>query len=284
MTATFIESLARLIDAGDYGGKHYDLEKIKTRLSCSKDRYISSPFSWQRVVESNAPALLFRGACDIIAGVHGYKRIPTDPQHLRDAPKTTSVIRFVEEAYYSKLKFSRDEAYVYKSEYWMQVRNRESPIHVDHGRVVSYIPPCAKDCFKVWVFFPPESEKRTVFNYGYKDDSINRMLQATGSGVLVQRPGDVVVLNNLVFHSVLLVYKPGTPETNKWGGVFGDIVVREKDRCASFRYATKVASGAKKGSREAWESLLSAYSMMEEGDYAPEYFEEEKKKFMAKLE
>lgn len=52
----------------------------------------------------------------------------------------------------------------------------------------------------------------------------------------------------------------------------------------SFRYATKVASGSKKGSREAWELLLSAYSVMEVGDYDPDDFEEEKKKFMAKVQ
>ncbi|KAE9061655.1 hypothetical protein PF001_g10505 [Phytophthora fragariae] len=49
-------------------------------------------------------------------------------------------------------------------------------------------------------FFPHESEKPTVFNYSCKDNSINRTLQTTVSGVLVQCPDDVVVLDNLVFH------------------------------------------------------------------------------------
>ncbi|KAG3108776.1 hypothetical protein PI124_g12004 [Phytophthora idaei] len=80
----------------------------------------------------------------------------------------------------------------------------------------------------------------------------------------------------MVFHSVLLVYKPGITEQDKWGGIFGDVVVCEADRVESFRYATKVASGAKRGSRKAWESLLSAYCVMEGRDYDPDNFEKEK--------
>ncbi|KAG2774037.1 hypothetical protein Pcac1_g15161 [Phytophthora cactorum] len=108
------------------------------------------------------------------------------------------------------------------------------------------------------------------------------MLRTTGSGVLIQRPGDVVCLNNLVFHSVLLVYKPSIAEQDKWGGLFGDVVVCEADRVESFRYATKVASGPKRGSRKAWESLLSAYCVMEGRDY--DNFEKEKKRFYEKLQ
>ncbi|ETM41703.1 hypothetical protein PPTG_03100 [Phytophthora nicotianae INRA-310] len=89
------------------------------------------------------------------------------------------------------------------------------------------------------------------------------MLEATTSCVLVQQPGDVVVLNNLVYHSVLLGYRPETPPINKWGAVFGDVIVCREDRVASFRYATKIACGAQNGSEAAWTSLLSAYCVME---------------------
>ncbi|KAG6578015.1 uncharacterized protein IUM83_10437 [Phytophthora cinnamomi] len=216
MRAAFIEILKLIVDEGDYGTKQYDKDLIKARLPYGKDRYITAPFT-------------------------------CDPQHLRDALKTVDILPFVEEGareagehefcppgqlavelptHYSKLKFKREEAYGYKSEFWMQASNRESPIHVDHGRVVSFVQLDVED---------------------------NRQ------GVLVQRPGDVVVLNNLVFHSVLLVYQPITAAIDKWGAVFGDVVVCEQDRWASFR-------------------------VVEDGDYNSEDYEEAKKKFMAKLQ
>ncbi|KAG3012721.1 hypothetical protein PC123_g9189 [Phytophthora cactorum] len=279
MSASFVAALEHLVDNGDYGQRTYELQKIKTRITYSKDRYILAPFSWKRVVESKAPALLFLGACNAVAGVRGRARIPDDPQHLLDALDTTSILRLMEEGvreeqeasrfclpdqyavelpnYYSKLRFPPDEAYVYKSEYWLQARNRESAIHVDHGRVVSYVPPCARDCFKIWVFFSPATEKIAHFNYVNKEDFFNRMLRTTGSGVLWRRP---------------------LPEQS---GLSLDVIA---DRVGSFRYATKVASGAKRGSGKAWGSLLSAYCVMEGRDYDPDNFEKAKKRFYEKLQ
>jgi hypothetical protein len=58
--------------------------------------------------------------------------------------------------YNSKLIFKKDKVYRYKSEYWLQMWNRDFPVHMGHDRVVSYISPCAKQCTTVWVFFPQE--------------------------------------------------------------------------------------------------------------------------------
>ncbi|KAF1786949.1 hypothetical protein GQ600_18211 [Phytophthora cactorum] len=83
--------------------------------------------------------------------------------------------------YYSKIRIPSDQGYIFEPQFWFQVDNRETPVHVDHGRVVSYIP-SAWHCFKVWY------------------------------------PGDVVYLNNLVQYSVLLGYQlPETAEIDKWG-------------------------------------------------------------------
>ncbi|EEY58882.1 uncharacterized protein PITG_11873 [Phytophthora infestans T30-4] len=226
MSAQFIDALMQLVDRVDYGPRTYDLQKIKARIPYSKDRYVLGAFSWARVMNYEAPALVFVGSCDLVAGL---------------------------------------------------------PIHVDHGRVISYLPPCAKTAFKIWVVFSPASKTTTSFNYGNKEDSLNRMLRTPGSSVLIQRPGDVVCLNNLVFHSVLLVYQKGTAEEDKWGGIFGEVVVCEVDRVASFRYATKLASGSKKDSVGSWESLLTAYYTMEGRVCDQANFEREKKLFYKKL-
>ncbi|KAG2961027.1 hypothetical protein PC118_g22185 [Phytophthora cactorum] len=100
--ATYYECIVRRSTGAprqqrDYGQRTYKLQKIKTRITYSKDRHILAPFSWKRVVESKAPALLFLGACSAVAGVRGLARIPDDPQHLLDALDTTSILRLVEE-------------------------------------------------------------------------------------------------------------------------------------------------------------------------------------------
>ncbi|KAE9262578.1 hypothetical protein PF001_g32005, partial [Phytophthora fragariae] len=186
------------------------------------------------------------------------------------------------EGYYSKIKFKSDKVFTYKTEYWLQAGNRESPVHMDHGRVVSYLPPCAKNCFKVWVFFAQEPTE--MFKWRNKEDSFNRMLDAATTGVLIQRPGDVIYLNNLVHHSVLLGFVPDTAEEDKWGGIFGDVIERAADRIDSYKYATTAASGSRRGSKDAWRSLLSAYCAMDGVDWDSEDFDDIKESLMASLE
>ncbi|KAE9260574.1 hypothetical protein PF001_g32677, partial [Phytophthora fragariae] len=108
-------------------------------------------------------------------------------------------------------------------------------------------------------------------------------LQA-GNRVLIQRPGDVVYLNNLVHHSVLLGFVPDTAEEDKWGGIFGDVIVRAADRIDSYKYATTVASGSRRGSKDAWRSLLSTYCAMDGVDWDSEDFDDSKESSMASLE
>lgn len=303
MDDAYLNELMSLVTSGDFGAKAYKLSRVNKKLPASKDRNVFGPFSWTKAVETKAPALLFRDACNSVAGCRGYNRLPDDPHHLLDMLRTSNIRESVyqcaeEEAgagwscladqvsvelpkYYSKLRFDLHEAYAYKPEYWLQAGNRESPLHVDHARVVSYIPPCARYCFKVWVFFQARPTEK--FNWGNKEDSFNRMLDATTTGMLVQQPGDVVCLSNLVYHSVLLGYRPGTPLVDRWGGIFGDVIVRREDRVESFQYATKTASGSQKDSEAAWKSLLSAYCVMEGRVWSDDSFEEEKERFLATL-
>ncbi|KAF1782659.1 hypothetical protein GQ600_11038 [Phytophthora cactorum] len=186
--------------------------------------------------------------------------------------------------YYSKIRIPSDQGYIFEPEFWFQVDNRETPVHVDHGRVVSYIPPSARHCFKVWVFFPPKHNSTGLLKWGNKKNSFNRMMDCTFADVLVQYPGDVVYLNNLVQHYVLLRYQPETANMDKCGASFGDVIVIEKDRVDSFTYATKIASGSRRGSKDAWVALLSAYCVMEGREWHDTNYKEEKRMFMEKLQ
>ncbi|KAF1782030.1 hypothetical protein GQ600_19636 [Phytophthora cactorum] len=50
------------------------------------------------------------------------------------------------------MRIPSDQGSIFGPEFWFQVDNRETPMHVDHGRAVSYIPPSARHCFKMyWV-------------------------------------------------------------------------------------------------------------------------------------
>lgn len=73
-----------------------------------------------------------------------------------------------------------------------------------------------------------QSIQRNRSTGGNKDDSFNRVLEAITSGVLILRPGDVVCLNNWVYHTVLLGCYLGTVRVNRWGGIFGNVIVRRE--------------------------------------------------------
>ncbi|KAL3666395.1 hypothetical protein V7S43_008646 [Phytophthora oleae] len=287
---------------GDYGPTTYNIPRIFKKES--KNRYILGGFSWKTAVNSDAPALLFRDACNDVAGFRGKAQLPTHKEHLLAALDTVNMLEYIKQGvlgewnagryspedqfiskepvgYNSKFRFKREKAYAFPSEYWIQAGNRESAIHMDHSCVVAYIPPCATQCFKVWVFFPKEHAES--FRTGYKTNSFNRMLDATATGVLIQRPGDVVCLNNLVYHAVLLVYQPGIPDDDRWCCNFGDMIIRSDDRLDSFKYITRAASGIRRGSHDAWDSLLSVYCFMKNSIWDPKFFEEEKTQFLASL-
>ncbi|KAG2811396.1 hypothetical protein PC116_g9851 [Phytophthora cactorum] len=110
------------------------------------------------------------------------------------------------------------------------------------------------------------------------------MLDCTFADVLGQYPGDVVYLNNLVQRSVLLGYHPQSSEIDKWGASFGDDIVIERDRVDSFTYSTKIASGSRRGSNDAWVALLSAYCVMEGREWHDANYKEEKRMFLEKLQ
>ncbi|EEY62113.1 uncharacterized protein PITG_21584 [Phytophthora infestans T30-4] len=108
-------------------------------------------------------ALVFSNACDDVAGFRCQVKLPKDDTHLRSLLNTSIVAEFIKAGaqakwkaqrecppdqlavhlpgFYSKLKFSTDQEYMFPPEYWLQASNRESPIHVDHARVGSYISP-----------------------------------------------------------------------------------------------------------------------------------------------
>ncbi|KAG1690101.1 hypothetical protein DVH05_028437 [Phytophthora capsici] len=106
------------------------------------------------------------------------------------------------------------------------------------------------------------------------------MLKSSGSAVVVQRPGDVVYLNSLVYRSVLLGFLSESPPSTKWGEIFGDVILLVQDREQSFKYATQLASGSERGSDRAWCGLLSAFGVMVGRVWNDDNYEEEKKIFL----
>jgi hypothetical protein len=96
-------------------------------------------------------------------------------------------------------------------------------------------------------------------------DCFNRMLDTITTEVLVQRPGGVVVLNNLVHHSGFIGYLPGTKDEDKCGGIFGDVIVRAGNKIDSLSSLPRVRQDCGEARKmRGWRSLLSAYCVMNE--------------------
>lgn len=135
------------------------------------------------------------------SGVSGQHRLPENPAHLNQLLRVEDMRRFVRRGaerlweaalpslrdqiaamlpgYRTKLSFPADEAYVYPFESWLQSGNRESPIHIDHGRVVSIVPPSLTHTFKIWVFYRRPECAQDEFNFTKTENTLNRMLKTS---------------------------------------------------------------------------------------------------------
>lgn len=83
------------------------------------------------------------------------------------------------------------------------------------------------------------------------------------TGVVVQRPGDVVYVNSLIYHSVLLCYTSETPEIDRWSIIDGYVFILREDILVSYIYATQAKAGTRKGDNRVWARILMAYCAME---------------------
>ncbi|KAI9984659.1 hypothetical protein PInf_006020 [Phytophthora infestans] len=186
------------VSGGDYGNPTYLIHDMYKHLHGSRDRYIGGGFSWSFAVKGEAAVLVFRNACDDVSGFRGQAKFPKDDTHLRSMFNIFCVLEFIKAGiqeewkaqrecppdqlvvqlpgYYSKLKFPTDQPYMF-------------PLST--------------------------GSKRPPFKWGNNVNSFNRMLKASGSAVVVQRPGDVVYLNSWVYHSVLLGFLPQTPPSKR---------------------------------------------------------------------
>ncbi|KAL4115527.1 hypothetical protein PRIC2_013688 [Phytophthora ramorum] len=91
----YFTALERLVADGDYGDTGYDHPRIRTKLQYGKERYVSGPFSWEKVISTDAPALLFRDACNDVAGVRGHAQMPLDPAYLLEGMEAGSIFAMV---------------------------------------------------------------------------------------------------------------------------------------------------------------------------------------------
>eukprot|EP00644_Phytophthora_capsici_P000280 jgi/Phyca11/99719/e_gw1.4.1195.1 len=87
-----LQELRHLVSGGDYGDTTYLLHEIDKRMRGSRDRYIDGGFSLSFAVKSQAAALVFRNACDDVAG---FRRVWNDDNYdeekkifLENLPKT----------------------------------------------------------------------------------------------------------------------------------------------------------------------------------------------------
>lgn len=88
-------------------------------------------------------------------------------------------------SYSSKSSLERSEAYVYRFEVWGQAGSRETPMHVDHGRTIAFLPPCLDRALR-FVFvsegikWTPNSRVKSRPQY-LQDDSRSRILRRSST-------------------------------------------------------------------------------------------------------
>ncbi|ETN12618.1 hypothetical protein PPTG_22381 [Phytophthora nicotianae INRA-310] len=152
---SFLSGIKHPLECGNRGGRGSDWDTKNTsnfvcqHHICANCKDLAQAASHKRrqkdahqpLIETDAPALLFVGACDAVAGLRGHERIPEGPQHFLDDLGADSVLTVIENqvtearaggmyappdqvdvelpSYYSKLRFPQHEAYVWKSEYWL---------------------------------------------------------------------------------------------------------------------------------------------------------------------
>ncbi|KAG6945371.1 hypothetical protein JG687_00017343 [Phytophthora cactorum] len=97
MTSNFVDELRSTVLAGDFGPNTYRLSEVYKTIPRSRDRYITDKLSWEEGVHNEAPALVYRQACNDVAGCRGYTKIPKDPEHLYDILMTGNIPSYVRE-------------------------------------------------------------------------------------------------------------------------------------------------------------------------------------------
>ncbi|KAF1784376.1 hypothetical protein GQ600_26053 [Phytophthora cactorum] len=233
MTFNSVDELRSTVVAGDFGPNTYRLSEVYKKIPRSRDRYITDKFSWEEAVQSEAPALVYRQACNDVAGCRGYTKIPKDPEHLYDILMTDNIPSYVREGVKQRWL---EKVLVHRTSYLLSYLDITQKFEFLQTKVIfsslnSGFKLTTEKRLCMWttvVWFPTfrlvlqglgvissQTQHHGLLKWGNKKNSFNRMLDCTFADVLVQYPGDVVYLNYLVQHSVLLGYQPETAEIDK---------------------------------------------------------------------
>ncbi|POM79120.1 Hypothetical protein PHPALM_3267 [Phytophthora palmivora] len=282
---TLLFELVNLVTVGDFCGRKMSRNVVNAKIKRSLDLYRQGSFSFEEAVKSDVSLRVYIGGCN---DAYAYKKMATLPvttDHLCRDLKITKDDNFIDyildtastndvedpvqldqcvwhlPSYSCKLSFDRSEAYAYPFEVWGQAGSRKTPMHVGHGRSVGFLPPCLENAFKVW-FYRNASNPESCF--------------------VIQRPGDIVYASNLVHHGVILGYKAGTREEDKWAAIAGNVIVTANDAGDALRYMSNCTIGTAKGSEKACKRLLPAFAHMRGQEWREDRFEEEKEGVLRK--
>lgn len=74
--------------------------------------------------------------------------------------------------------------------------------------------------------------------------------------------GDVVYVDPLISHTVLLGFKKRIEDSNKWCVLGGNVFILQQDEYAFYCYATRAVTGVRKDSLTLWARVLVAHTTM----------------------
>ncbi|KAJ8577510.1 hypothetical protein ON010_g1697 [Phytophthora cinnamomi] len=158
-----LHTLKQIVLDGELGSVNYNRELIAAKLDDSISFYCDTEFTLSTLNSTKNPLLVFRDAHHKIVLSEKLTPIPKTPAHLYEALGTDDVPTLIHQramvtrrqvqsappdqctwhigAYKDAFRLELNQGYCFARECWLQAGNRESPGHMDAGRVLAYIPP-----------------------------------------------------------------------------------------------------------------------------------------------
>lgn len=198
------DEIKRLVMDGELGKVPYERELIFRKAIQVLVLY-RFMFDLDEIYTTRCPIIVYRGQAESLVAGRAGSKLPMDCDHLLRAIGTADVRNFVTAEvnrsrdhyipapdgqcvwttpYDDVFDLKAEDGYAYAREAWLQSGNRESPGHVDHGRVLSYIPPALTHTFKIWVAFVNFSSAHD-FSFGYDYGAFTRMVENSNTVVVV---------------------------------------------------------------------------------------------------
>lgn len=127
---------------------------------------------------------------------------------------------------------------------WLQMGAQVTAGHIDHHQVLADMPRSCHAARKLWVVMDHTHACQVGWDRCENDQVAFAQAAAMPQArVLLMRPGDVLVLPPLTWHTWITEFVSGTPDGEQWAMVGGTVVMRESCVVYGLKYGRSGMSG-----------------------------------------